>query len=607
MSFERLKKRLFTLQGKFIAIALACIVGFTIIGTYFLLVSQKRIYLQNVITVGKTLAETASVHFTDVLMNMEIGIQGGGAGSLLLDYYVSDLMKKEGDILYVFVLDNAGKVLAHSNLEEYGKTYTDAITVEGMKTMNTLAKVVYDKRLRTDIVDVAAPLGISTKRWGTLRVGISLDNMRRDMAELKRIVLFIAVAFILLSFIIVKLTARALSKPIGELSKIMDRVNYGEFEYYLLSKSRGDEIGELQVSFLNMLKRLRKSDMEWHNTFDSITDLVSIHDIDFRIVKANKALASRLNTTPDKLIGKECYEIFHKMGIPCQGCPHIKTLRTSQSAAFEVYSPTLKGVFFTYTYPLFDEKGDVAGTVHIARDITEEKRLQEKIIQSEKMAALGLLVSGVAHEINNPLGGVLNSLYSISQVKMDSKKREEYMRLMKEGLERIQHTLKSLLDFAQQPPPMKIPSDINELCDRVLLLLSHTISEKGIRCEKRFSNDIPKLLADRNKVEQVIMNLAINAIQSMEAGGALTIKTSRDNGFCVIAVKDTGKGIPEDILPRIFDPFFTTKGVGEGTGLGLSVSKGIVEQHNGTIEVWTEIGKGTNIVVKLPIDGTNFA
>ena len=129
----------------------------------------------------------------------------------------------------------------------------------------------------------------------------------------------------------------------------------------------------------------------------------------------------------------------------------------------------------------------------------ERKNLLEQLVRAEKLAAVGELISGVAHEINNPLGGVLNSLYSISQVKMDSKKREEYMRLMKEGLERIQHTLKSLLDFAQQPPPMKIPSDINELCDRVLLLLSHTISEKGIRCEKRFSNDIPKLLADRNR------------------------------------------------------------------------------------------------------------
>ena len=607
MSFEWLKKRVFTLQGKFISIALACLVGFTITGSYFLLASQKKLYLRHIMVTGRTLAETASVHFTDVLMNMEIGIHGAGAGSLLLDYYVSNLMKKEGGVLYVFVMDNAGKVLAHSDLKEYGKTYTDTITLNATKTMDTRVQVVYNERVRTDIVDVAAPLGISTKRWGTLRVGISLDSMRRDIEGFKRTVLYIAVVFILISLLPIILTAKALSKPIVDLSRIMDKVNYGEFEHYLRYKFRRDEIGHLQISFLRMLQRLGKADKEWSNTFDSITDLVSIHDANFRIVKANKALASRLNTTPAQLIGKECYEIFHKMGIPCQGCPHIKTLHTSQSAAFEVYSPTLKGVFFTYTYPLFDEKGDVAGTVHIARDITEEKRLQEKIIQSEKMAALGLLVAGVAHEINNPLGGVLNSLYNLSMVKMDSKRREEYLMLMKGGLERIQHTLKSLLDFAQQGPPLKSLSDINEMTEHVFSLLSHTISEKRIRCEKRLSNDIPKFMADRNKIEQVLMNLTINAIQSMESGGVLIIKTSRDNGFCVISVKDTGKGIPEDILPRIFDPFFTTKDVGQGTGLGLSVSKGIVEQHNGTIEVWTEIGKGTDIVVKLPIDGMNFA
>lgn len=607
MSFEWLKKRVFTLQGKFIAIAIACIVGFTIIGSYFLLASQKKLYLRHVMVAGRTLTETASVHFTDVLMNMDIGIHGPGAGSLLLDYYVSDLMKKKRDVLYVFVMDNSGNVLSHSNLEEYGKTYTDTITMEAMKIRDTLAQVVYNERVKTNIVDIATPLGISTKRWGTLRVGISLDGMRMDIEDFKRAVLYISVAFILISLLPVILTAKALSKPIVELSRIMDRVNYGEFEHYLRYKSRRDEIGQLQISFFRMLQRLGKAEIEWYNTFDSITDLVSIHGTDFRIVKANKSLASRLNTTPDKLIGKECYEVFHKMGIPCQYCPHIKTLQTSQPSNLEVYSPTLKGVFLTSTYPLFNETGEMAGTVHIARDITEEKRLQERLIQSEKMAAVGLLVSGIAHEINNPLGGVLNSLYNLSQVKMDSKRREEYMMLMKGGLERIQHTLKSLLDFAQQGSPVNVPSDINEMAEHVFSLLSHTISEKGIRCEKRLSNDIPKLLVDRNKIEQVLMNLAINAIQAMESGGVLIIKTSMDNGFCTISVKDTGKGIPEDILPRIFDPFFTTKGVGEGTGLGLSVSKGIVEQHNGIIEVAASQGEGTTFVVKLPLYGIDIA
>lgn len=600
-----LEERLLTLPGKFIIIALGCIVGFTLVGSYLFISNQKGLYLRYTGERARTLIETASINFTNVLMYADIGIQEEEAG--LLDYYISDLMEKEKDVAYTIVLDNGGKVLAHSNLQEYGEVYKDRLTLEALSSGVINIQETLDEKGRP-ILDVSTPLAISTKRWGTLRVGISLLALEKDVESLKRNILYLAIVFILFSLIPIAATGKALSKPIVELSGIMDRVNYGEFEHYLQAKGRRDEIGQLQVSFLKMLQRLRDSDLEWENTFNSITDLISIHDRDFRIIKANRALAQRLRTTPSALVGRHCHEVFHNLDTPCQGCPHGKTLEWGQPATLETSNLPLRGIFLTSTYPIFDDKGGVVGTVHIAKDITEEKRLQENLIQSEKMAAIGLLVSGVAHEINNPLGGVLNALYTLSTVPMDPKKRRYYLNLIQNGLERIQKTVRQLLDFAQQGATERVPSDINEMVEHILSLLHHTIDKKGIRCEKRLSLDLPRLLLDRNKMEQVLMNLTINAIQSMESGGVLTIATSNNRGFCSISIKDTGKGIPQEILPRIFDPFFTTKDVGEGTGLGLSVSKGIVEQHNGTIEVETEVGKGSTFRVKLPLEsGTLFA
>ena len=251
--------------------------------------------------------------------------------------------------------------------------------------------------------------------------------------------------------------------------------------------------------------------------------------------------------------------------------------------------------------PLYSPEGDISGVLGIARDMTETKKLEQQIRNSEKLASVGKLAAGVAHEINNPLGGILNCLYNLQKGTLAPEREHEYLVSMEEGLRRVQKIVRQLLDFSQQHAPEPTATDINAVVERVLVLTNHVFDANNIRLVKQLSPDLPSLMVDRHMMEQVLMNLLLNAVQAITDGGMITIRTRALEGTCALEVEDTGCGIPPSVLPHIFDPFFTTKGTGEGTGLGLSVSLGIIERHGGQILVDSVLGQGTTFTVCLPM------
>ncbi|MCP9450494.1 MAG: ATP-binding protein, partial [Nitrospira sp.] len=251
--------------------------------------------------------------------------------------------------------------------------------------------------------------------------------------------------------------------------------------------------------------------------------------------------------------------------------------------------------------PLQGAEGRILGVLGIARDMTETKKLEQQIRNAEKLASIGKLAAGVAHEINNPLGGILNCLYNLRKGGISPARQEEYWASMEHGVRRVQKIVRQLLDFSQQHEPEFSPADINQLVERVLTLTTHLFAPNRIALETELGIGLPNVMVDSHMIEQVLMNLILNAVQAMKKGGVLTIRTSVDEGICRVEVRDTGSGIPPSILPRVFDPFFTTKGEGEGTGLGLSVNLGIVERHGGKILVDSEVGKGTTFTLCLPV------
>ncbi|RMH06071.1 MAG: PAS domain S-box protein [Nitrospirae bacterium] len=254
--------------------------------------------------------------------------------------------------------------------------------------------------------------------------------------------------------------------------------------------------------------------------------------------------------------------------------------------------------------PLQNAHGQLEGVLGIARDITDRKNMEQQIRNAERLASVGKLAAGVAHEINNPIGGILNCLYNIRKGTLPPARQEEYLLFMEDGLRRAQKIVRQLLDFSQQHDPEFSLNDVHAIIDRVLVLTTHLMTEKQLLLQKAYARDMPSLWVDPHMIEQVLMNLILNAVQATQAGGTITIQTRYGGNMCEIAVQDTGVGIPPEIKPHIFDPFFTTKRTGEGTGLGLSVSLGIVERHGGQIAVESEEGKGTTFIVRLPV-GTN--
>ncbi len=236
-----------------------------------------------------------------------------------------------------------------------------------------------------------------------------------------------------------------------------------------------------------------------------------------------------------------------------------------------------------------------------------EDRHAEEIRRAEHLASLGKMAAGIAHEINNPIAGMQNCVRTLLKGPRDEGQRVQYLTMLQEGLGRIGRIVGQLLNFAREAKPQLARAEVPPILRRCLALLEPEMAARGIAASLEADGDLPPLLADPQQLEQVFVNLLLNAVAAMPEGGTVTVRAGRadrDGGPAVqVQVVDGGAGIPPEDLPRIFDPFFTTKEVGKGTGLGLSVSYGIVRAHGGTIEVRSEVGRGTTVTVTLPVNG----
>jgi two-component system NtrC family sensor kinase len=234
------------------------------------------------------------------------------------------------------------------------------------------------------------------------------------------------------------------------------------------------------------------------------------------------------------------------------------------------------------------------------------RKIQAQLMQSEKLASLGRLASGVAHEINSPLTGILTFSHLLMRKLKDNPELQKELELIVRETTRVSTIVRGLLDFARESRPQKRPCNINELILHTLSLVERQSVFQNIRIAKNLDPQVPIILLDANQIQQVFMNILLNAADAMAAGGSLTISSSHVPGDSFVQVKfsDTGCGISEENLNRIFDPFFTTKAEKKGTGLGLAVSYGIIDRHRGRIEVQSEIDRGTTFTIQLPLDAS---
>jgi two-component system NtrC family sensor kinase len=236
---------------------------------------------------------------------------------------------------------------------------------------------------------------------------------------------------------------------------------------------------------------------------------------------------------------------------------------------------------------------------------------QEKLVQTDRLASLGRLAASVAHEINNPLSGVLNfGMLMQRLLKADGVPPDrlddfrKYLGQIVSETSRAGRIVTDLLAFSRRSRAESVPTDLRDVVNQTISIVEHKLQTAGVEIEIDLDDALPPVPCDASRIRQVLANLVLNAADSMPAGGAITVRTRRAADIAELVVTDEGQGIPEENLPRIFDPFFTTKEEGKGVGLGLAVVYGIVETHGGTIDVESRSGRGTKFTVRLPLDAT---
>ena len=348
-------------------------------------------------------------------------------------------------------------------------------------------------------------------------------------------------------------------------------------------------------------REIESSEQRFKSVIDSAQDWISMKDLSGRYIVVNPVCAAGFHRRPEDFIGRTPEEMMPARHAQTVRQHDREVITTNRPHTYEEIIP-IEGrdrVYHTVRFPVTDYKGEIVGVCTIARDVTEQTELKNQLVQATKLAALGKLAAGVAHEINNPLTGILAYAEDlVDDLDEGDPQRADLQVIIRETL-RCRDIVRNLLDFSRQEAPRLEPIDPNSVVDQSLLLVERLPQFRNIAIRKEKAEGQPQIQGDVHQLQQVVLNFMMNASEAMNEKGTITVSTEfdRQQDTCVIAVRDTGPGIPENLIDKIFEPFFSTKGT---NGLGLAVSCGIVERHGGTIEVDTPEGGGATFRIVLP-------
>ncbi|MBI5836548.1 MAG: PAS domain-containing protein [Candidatus Eisenbacteria bacterium] len=351
---------------------------------------------------------------------------------------------------------------------------------------------------------------------------------------------------------------------------------------------------------------------------DALSDAVVVVDGAHRVVAANRRYLEAFGLRRDQVVGVRCRLALNcpEAEAPGEGaqCAACDVLELKEPRRLIRNLPDASGAqrrWEATMNPVLDETGEVTHVVEVWRDISERSRLESQLSHSERLASLGILAAGVAHEVNNPLASVMAGVESLQRwlgrsPGMDPEARAEaaeVLTLLEREARRCHETTDKLLLLAQ---PYRVAAgwvDFNRAVRDTLALLRYQMRKQRVDAVEELDGDVPTIWAREGGIRSVCMNLCMNAVQAMPSGGTLTLRTRRQGRSVVLEVQDSGPGISQEHLDRIWDPFFTTKPVGQGTGLGLSITQRIVVRHGGNIHVVSRPGEGARFVVELPVAG----
>lgn len=488
-----------------------------------------------------------------------------------------------------------------------------------------LAKPIYIKEncLRCHGEPQQAPVGLISKYgneggfgfkidelMGIETVSISMDIILNEIIQTTINICTIGIIVIILLFIAIEGSfIRLIGHPLKKISQHFTKISQNMLlDATTLKGKKHDEIGELIASFNIMIENLKqaydniKSNATILQTIiNGISDPLALINHDCQIIAANNTYQEWISK--NKKIVLNLNEITQQ---DCNSgtiiCQKIQNLLRHKEPIIEEYRTENDEYYLIHFYPIKDNQENVIKIVHYIQDITKQKRLELQMIHAEKMATIGQLAAGFAHEINNPLSIIQCYTKLLMKRLINDKESMSDLQIIDKHTKSSKNIVENLLHFSRHKKTNYDGVNINELISETIAIIQKQFEKKNIIITQTLSNDLPIIYGDREKLKQVLLNIILNAEQAIHGQGEISLATYLDNHHkqIKICIKDTGCGIDEDDLSHVFEPFFTTKPPGEGTGLGLFVSYGIIREHKGNISIHSKKDHGTEVIITIP-------
>jgi len=530
----------------------------------------------------------------------------------------AEKMALEEDIAYVIIHDKEKRIAAYSQHDEkQGMVLTDEVSQRAVMAKEPLIQSTLSDEKDFQILDISIPLYIrgSEEKWGTIRIGLSLEGMAGQILKTRFYFLLLGFLAIVLGVLGSIFFGRRITQPLSKLVERTLSAAKGDLEQVIDIRT-GDEIEELARDFNHMILQIRLGREELESRLREITSLKGYNDnilasmtnglitidLEKRIITLNEMAERILRKKGEEIKGlslEQACDDYHPL---CQML--IETLSHERGTFHpEIELKRGEGSLWltTSTSLLTDGEGKKIGALAVFQDITEIKALEERLRQADRLAALGTLSTGLAHEIKNPLSAIKTFIQLLPQKGANLPFMEKFNITVPREIDRINSLVEDLLALTRRRTRPFVNLDINPVIMQVIDLHGEEMKQKKIIVENNLDNTIPTVLGDLETLYRAFSNVVINSIQAMPKGGKLTISSEYDrlSSLVKMVFKDTGIGMDRETLKSLFNPFFTTKD--KGAGLGMALAHKVVEDHQGTIEVMSEEGKGTTVVVGLPV------